>query len=50
MVPIVVPKLVRADVLDKGFGPPIYLLVGFLTILWETASNTNWIVQFLLSL
>ena len=31
---IVVPKPMRAVVLGKGFGLPIYLLVGFLTILW----------------
>ena len=30
-----VPKLVRTEVLDKGFGPLIYLLAGFLTILQE---------------
>ena len=34
MAPIVVPKPIRAVVLGQGFGPPIYLLVGFLTILW----------------
>ena len=32
---LVVPKPLRAEVLDKGFGPPIYLLVGFRTILQE---------------
>ena len=32
---LLVPKPVRAEVLDTGFGPPIYLLAGFLTILQE---------------
>ena len=44
-----VPEPVNVTFLDKGFRFPIYLLVGFLTILRIMASNTTWTVQFLLS-
>ena len=43
MAPIVVHKPMRIVVLGQGFGPPIYLLVGFLIILWVWLQTpTRW--------
>ena len=33
------PKPVSVSILEKGFGLPIYLFMGFLTVLWVVASN-----------